>query len=209
VIGVAGETRYRDLTEPQPSLYLPVRQFDGPVPMDLAVRTQADPASMIPRVQYALQQVHPDLMLMGGGSMRQLLAAPLARPRFSTFLLGDFAADTLLLAGIGVYGTMAAMVRGRTRELGIRLALGARTGEVGGMVVRQGIALVAVGTILGIAGVLATTRLLRSLLFGVSPIDPLTLTAVVTLILIVALLASWLPAHRAARIDPMIALRNN
>jgi predicted permease len=209
VVGVVGETRYRDLTEPQPSLYLPVRQFDGPVPMDLAVRTQADPASMIPRVQYALQQVHPDLMLMGGGSMRQLLAAPLARPRFSTFLLGAFAAVTLLLAGIGVYGTMAAMVRGRTRELGIRLALGARTGEVGGMVVRQGIALVAVGTILGIAGVLATTRLLRSLLFGVSPIDPLTLTAVVTLIFIVALLASWLPAHRAARIDPMIALRNN
>jgi putative ABC transport system permease protein len=209
VVGVVGETRYRDLTEPQPSLYLPVRQFDGPVPMDLAIRTHGDPATTIPRVQHALQQVHPGLMLMGGGSMHQLLAAPLARPRFSTFLLGAFAAVTLLLAGVGVYGTMAALVSGRTRELGIRLALGAKTGEVGGMVVRQGIALVAVGTILGIAGALATTRLLRSLLFGVSPTDPLTLVAVAALLFSVALLASWLPARRAARTDPMIALRHD
>jgi putative ABC transport system permease protein len=209
VVGVVGETRYRDLTEPQPSLYLPVRQFDGPVPMDLAVRTHGDPATTIPQVQQALQQVHPGLMLMGGGSMHQLLAAPLARPRFSTFLLGAFAAVTLLLAGVGVYGTMAALVSGRTRELGIRLALGAKTGEVGGMVVRQGIALVAVGTILGIAGALATTRLLRSLLFGVSPTDPLTLVAVAALLFSVALLTSWLPARRAARTDPMIALRHD
>jgi predicted permease len=207
VVGVVGETRYRELAEPQPSLYLPTRQFEGPVPMTLAVRTRADPAAVVPRIGGVLRQVHPELLLVGGGSMRQLLAEPLARPRFGTLLLGTFAAITLLLAAVGLYGVMTATVRQRTREIGIRLALGARAEEVRGLVLRQGMKLAALGCVLGTAGALAGTRALRSMLFGIRPTDPVTFAAVVGLILAVAVLACCLPALRASRVDPVSALR--
>ncbi|HEX2190404.1 MAG TPA: ABC transporter permease [Longimicrobiaceae bacterium] len=207
VVGVVGETRYRELTEPQPSLYLPVRQFPGPVPMSLAVRTRADPAGVLPQLRRALREVHPELAVVGGGPMRELLAAPLARPRFGTLLLGAFAAVTLLLAAVGIYGVMAAAVRQRTREIGIRLALGATAGEVRGAVLRQGMRLALLGCAVGIAGALLGTRALRSLLYGVSPTDPATFAAVAGLILASAALACWLPARRAARVDPVNALR--
>lgn len=207
VVGVVGETRYRELAEPQPSLYLPVRQFGGPVPMTLAVRTRADPAAVVPRIRDALRQAHPELLVVGGGSMRRLLAEPLARPRFGTLLLGGFAALTLLLAAVGLYGVMAATVRQRTREMGIRLALGARAEEVRGLVLRQGMRLALLGCVLGTIGALAGTRALRSMLFGIRPGDPATFAAVVGLILAVAALACWLPARRAGRVDAVSALR--
>jgi predicted permease len=207
VVGVVGETRYRDLTDPQPSLYLPTRQFDGPVPMNLAIRTQADPARIIPQVQHALQQVQPGLMLMGGGSVRQLMAAPLARPRFSTLLLGLFGAVTLLLATVGIYGVMAATVRQRTREVGIRLALGATAGEVRRLVLLQGVRLALWGCALGSAGALLGARALRSMLFEVSPADPVTFAAVVGLMLGAAALACYIPARQASRVDPVNTLR--
>ncbi len=207
VVGVVGETRYRELADPQPSLYLPVRQFAGPVPMTLAVRTRGDPAAVVPRIRGALRQTHPELLLVGGGSMRQLLAEPLARPRFGTLLLGTFAAITLLLAAVGLYGVMAATVRQRTREIGIRLALGARVEEVRGLVLRQGMRLAVLGCALGTAGALVGARALRSMLFGIRPTDPVTFAAVVGLILAVAALACCLPALRASRVDPASALR--
>lgn len=207
VVGVVGETRYRDLTVPQPSLYLPIRQFDGPVPMNLAVRTQADPAGVVPQVQHALEQVQPGLMLMGGGSMRQLLAAPLARPRFGTLLLGSFAVVTLLLATVGIYGVMASTVRHRTREVGIRLALGATAGEVRWLLLRQGVRLALWGCALGTAGALLGARALRSMLFEVTPTDPVTFVAVVVLLLGAATLACYAPARRASRVDPVKTLR--
>jgi len=171
VVGVVGETRYRELTDPMPSLYLPTRQFPGPVPMTLAVRTRADPAGVVPQIRHALQQVHPDLRLVGGGPMRQLLAAPLARPRFSTLLLGTFAAITLLLAAVGIYGALAATVRQRTREIGIRLALGATVQEVRALVLRKGMRLALWGCAIGIIGALVGTRVLRGVLFGISPTE--------------------------------------
>ena len=207
VVGVVGDTRYRELTDPQPSLYLPIRQFSGPVPMSLAVRTRAEPTALIPQIRLALQQIHPDLMLVGGGSMRQLLAAPLARPRFSTFLLSTFAAITLLLAAVGIYGAMAATVRQRTREIGIRMALGATVEEVRALVLRQGMRLAFWGCAMGIIGALLGTRALRSMLFGISPTDPLTFVAVAALILAAAALACYLPARNASRVDPVNELR--
>jgi predicted permease len=207
VVGVVGETRYRELTDPQPSLYLPAQQFGGPVPMTLAVRTRADPTGMIPQIRQALQQVHPELRLVGGGSMRQLLAAPLARPRFSTLLLGTFATLTLLLAAVGIYGALAATVRQRTREIGIRLALGARVGEVQALVLRQGMRLALWGCAIGIAGAFLGTRALRSMLFEVSPTDPATFVGVAALILVAAALACYVPARRASRVDPVNTLR--
>lgn len=206
VIGVVGETRYRELTDPQPSIYLPTRQF-GPMPTTIAVRTRTDPAGMIPQIRLALQQIHPDWMLVGGGSMRQLVAAPLARPRFSTFLLGGMAATTLLLAAVGIYGALAATVREQTREIGIRLALGAKIGEVRALVLRQGMRLALWGAALGMIGAFLGTRALRSMLFGISPTDPVTFVAVVGLILTTAALACYVPARNASRVDPVNALR--
>jgi putative ABC transport system permease protein len=207
VVGVVGETRYRELTDPQPSLYLPIRQFGGPVPMSLAIRTRADPAGVLPQVRQALQEVHPELMPVGGGSMSQLLSAPLARPRFSALLLGTFAATTLLLAAVGIYGVLAATVRQRTREIGIRLALGARVQEVRRLVLRQGMLLAFWGCAIGIASALFGARTLRSMLFGITPTDPVTFAAVVALILGTAALACYIPARRASRVDPVNALR--
>jgi predicted permease len=207
VIGLVGETRYRDLTQPQPSLYLPLRQFGGPLPMSLAIRTRSDPGGMVPSIRRAMNQVHPELMVVGGGSMRQLLASPLAPPRFRTMLLGMFAAITMLLAAVGIYGAMAAVVRQRTREIGIRLALGATANEVRSLVLRQGMGLALWGYVAGTAGALIGSRVLRSMLFGTGPADPVTFLAVGGLILASAALASYVPARRASRVDPAIALR--
>jgi putative ABC transport system permease protein len=207
VVGVVGETRYHELTKPEPSLYVPAGQFNGPPVMTLAVRTHGDPARVIPEIRQALHEVNPALTVAAGGSMNQLLAAPLARPRFGTWLLVAFATMTVCLAVVGIYTTLAAMVGQRTREIGIRLALGARMGEVGGLVVRQGMLLAGVGCILGLFAAVLGTRVLRSMLFGISPADPATFGVVVGLLLIAAALACWLPAGRATRVDPLIALR--
>jgi putative ABC transport system permease protein len=207
VVGVVGETRYRDLADPQPSLYLPTRQFGGPVPMSLAIRTRGEPAAITPRVREALRDVHPELMVVGGGPMHQLLAAPLARPRFSAFLLAAFAVITLLLAAVGLYGAMATTVRQRGREIGIRLALGATGEEVRRLVLGQGLRLAVAGCAIGIVGALMGTRALRSLLFGVGPTDAPTFVAITALVLVAALLASAIPARRASRVAPVQALR--
>jgi putative ABC transport system permease protein len=207
VVGVVGDTRYHELRAAEPSLYLPIRQFEGPVPTTLAVRTRGDPAAVVPEIRRALAQVHPDWMLASGGSVRQLMAAPLARPRFSTLLLGAFAAVTLLLATVGIYGVMAATVRQRTRELGIRLALGATAGEVRRLVLRQGVRLALWGCALGSGGALIGSRALRSMLFEVSPTDPVTFVVVVGLLLGAATLACCIPARQASRVDPVNTLR--
>jgi predicted permease len=207
VVGVVGETRYRQLTEPQPTLYLPVRQFGGPVPMSLAVRTRAAAGDPVPQIRRVLQEAHPELALVGGGSMRQLRAAPLARPRFSTLLLGTFAAITLLITAVGLYGVMAANVRGRTREIGIRLALGARADEIRNLVLREGMRLALWGCALGLLGAALGTRMLRSLLFGVGPADPLTFAAIVGLMLATAALACYVAARPVSRVDPVHTLR--
>jgi len=207
VVGVVEETRYRDLVDPQPSLYLPVRQFGGPVPMGIALRTTADPAGIVPQLREALTEVHPEWLLVGGGPMKHLIAGPLARPRFTAGLLGTFAAITLLLAAVGIYGVLATTVRQRTPELAVRLALGARAKELRRLVLGQGMRLALLGCLIGVVVAAAATRVLRGMLFGVGPTDAPTYAAVAALILTIAGLACYLPAHRAARIDPASVLR--
>src|SRR5690606_7202970 len=207
VVGVVGDTRYRDLLEPRPSLYLPIRQFPGPVPLGLALRTSADTARVLPAVRGALREADPDLLLASAGTLPQLLAAPLARPRFSAVLLAGFAGVALLLAAVGIYGVMAAFVRQRTHEIGVRMALGAGTGEVRRLVLRQGLVLASVGVLLGLPAALLGGRALSGILFQIRPTDPPTLVAVAGLLLAVALLACYLPARRATHVDPMVVLR--
>jgi putative ABC transport system permease protein len=207
VVGVVEDIRYRELVTPRPSIYFPVRQFGGPVPMSLGLRTQVDAASVVPALRSALLQVDPDLQLVEAAPLTQLLAAPLARPRFSAALLSVFAGLALVLAAVGIYGVMAAYVRQRWHEFGVRMALGAGAGDVRRLVLGQGLLLALVGAGLGAVAALAGTRVLSAVLFGVSPTDPLTFAGVATVLLLVALAACYLPARRATQVDPMVSLR--
>jgi ABC-type antimicrobial peptide transport system permease subunit len=175
--------------------------------MTLAVRTRIDPEAVVPEIRRELQEINPAWVIAGGGSMRQWLAAPLARPRFSTLLFVTFAAITVVLALVGIYGALAATVSQRSRELGIRLALGAARADVRGLVLRQGMGLAFAGCAIGFVGALAATRVLRSMLFGITPGDPVTFAVVVALVLAAAALACYLPARRATRVDPLVTLR--
>jgi putative ABC transport system permease protein len=208
VVGVVVETRYRELVTPRPTLYLPFTQFGGPwVPTDFAVRISAGPTAVIPAMRSALREVDPDLSLLSARTMREHLSGPLARPRFSAVLLGALAFLAMTLAAVGIYGVMAAFVRQGTHEIGVRLALGAQTGDVRRMVLRQGTVLILLGTGVGLLGALAGTRVLRSALFQVDPTDLPTLAGVTGLLCLVALAACWAPARRATRVDPLAALR--
>jgi ABC-type antimicrobial peptide transport system permease subunit len=162
---------------------------------------------MLPVLRAAARDVNPALVVWKAQTMDQLLDAPLAQPRISALLLSGFSVVALLLSAIGLYGVMAAGVRRQTREIGVRMALGALPSTIRRLVFAQVGGLVGVGVIGGLAGALATSRVLRSLLFQVGAIDPLTLAGVCVLLLAVATLAGHLPARRAARIDPVEALR--
>jgi putative ABC transport system permease protein len=158
-------------------------------------------------VEQAVHAVDPDQAISHVETMDQVLAESVARPRLESVLLGIFAGVALLLAAIGLYGVLAYSVSQRTREIGIRMALGASSSQLVRAVVRDGLGLILAGILGGLAASLALTRLLRSLLYHISPTDPLTLIAVCTLLLVVGLLASWLPARRAAAVDPVGSLR--
>ena len=207
VVGVVRDTRYRDLATAQPTLYLPTSQFAGPVPMTLTVRTRMEIPTLMAQVRDALAAVDPALLVVSGGSMTERLATPLARPRFSAFLMSTFAAMALLLAIVGVYGAVATTVAERRRELGIRAALGASANDLRWLVLRQGLLPVALGCALGLGAALMSARLLRSVLYGISPTDPLTHTTVTLLVLVAAAAACWVPARRASRMDPVQALK--
>jgi putative ABC transport system permease protein len=179
--------------------------------MNLVVRATGEPAALIPELKRAVLGVEPAIPIAGGGAdfivMDEQNARGLGAQRFNASLLGVFAFSALLLAAIGIYGLMAYAVTQRTREMGIRMALGARSRDVLSLVVRQGMTLALLGIAIGIVGAFATTRLLASMLYGVAPTDPVTFTGVAALLAAVALLACWLPARRAARVDPNVALR--
>ncbi len=175
--------------------------------MVLAVRASADPATLIPGIRRAVAELDPDLAVAGVSTLAERKATSLARPRVNATVLGGFALAALVLAAVGIYGVVAYGVVQRTRELGIRMALGAGGGALLRMVVREGMRPVLGGIALGLAGALVGGRLLRSLLFGVGAGDPSTLVVVTCFLTTVALAAIYLPARRAARSDPMIALR--
>lgn len=206
VVGVAGETRYRDLAVERPTLYLPARQFFGPEPMTMAVRLAARAGEVRRQITQVLAAIHPELVMVSSASMSERLVAPLARPRFGALLFTTFAGVTMVLAIVGVYGLMASTVRERERELGIRLALGASASVLRSLVLRQGMLLAIVGSGIGVGIALASTHLLTSLLYGISPTDPLTYVAIVAVILVATTLACLIPAWRAGRVDPMWVL---
>jgi putative ABC transport system permease protein len=207
VIGVVSDLREYGLdSEPQPHLYAVYDQF--PVGfLSLAVRTQGDPALVVRPVLGAIGSLDPQLAVSQVRAMDELLSRSVAQPRFYLVLLSCFAAGALVLAAVGLYGVITYAVGQRTRELGLRMALGAKRGDVTRLVLRSGLMLVSAGAVLGLGGALLTTRLLRGLLFEVDPLDPVVLLAGTLVLAGVSVFASYVPARRAARIDPMEALR--
>jgi putative ABC transport system permease protein len=175
--------------------------------MAVAVRTAGDPAALVAPARRAVVAADPEVPLFRVRTMDELASAVVAQPRLYSLLLGLFAAVAMLLAAVGIYGVMAQAVARRTPEIGLRLALGAQARDVLGMVVGDGLRLAGIGVALGVAGAVAGSRLMVSLLYGVRPLDAVTFVAVPLALLGVALAASYLPARRAARVDPMMALR--
>jgi predicted permease len=210
VVGVAGDTRYRWLEEPPLTIYIPYQQTANPAlrPTYLAVRSRGEHAGLLPMVRAAAREVDPALLVPESVSISQLRAAPLARPRLLASLAGGFAALALGLAAVGVYGMIATLVVQRTHEFGVRMALGARPGNIRRLVLAQGAAHAVAGIGIGLVAWLAASRLLRGLVFGLTPTEPLTLGAAGVLLLASAGVAAYLPARRATRVSPAVALRS-
>jgi predicted permease len=208
VVGVVRDTKEFSVDdEPPISVYHPHEQF--PIgTMFVVIRTAIDPAQMTAAVTREIQSLDPELPAFEFMTMDQRLSQSLARRRFSTFLLGAFAVVALILAAIGIYGVIAYSVTQRTQEIGIRIALGARPVKIMGMVVRQSLILTMVGVVAGLAGAYALTRIMASLLYGVSATDLPTFVVPPLVLGAIALVASYFPARRAARVDPTIALRS-
>jgi putative ABC transport system permease protein len=209
VAGIAGDVRHERLSdEAYPQLYLPFSQAPTRSVV-LTIRAQGDPSTLVPAIRRQLAEIDSDLPLADVATLAERKAVSLARPRVNAAVLGSFALAALILAAVGIYGVVAYGVIQRTRELGIRMALGAGRGTLLRMVIRQGMMPVLAGLGLGLAAALAGGRVLRSLLFGVGAGDPATFVAATLFLVAVALAAMYVPARRAARSDPMAALRND
>jgi putative ABC transport system permease protein len=207
IVGVIGNVRHLGLDQPVlPEVYVPLLQ-DPDRNMSIVARTSIDPATVAAALRRTLQEVDASQALLAPRLMTRQLAGSLARPRFLSTLLGSFAAAALLLATLGVYGVVATVAQARTRELGIRVALGAQRWDVLRLVLSGGARLAGTGLALGICGAFWFARGMRSVLVGVEPTDPVVFVVTASLLGAAALLASWMPARRAARVDPMMALR--
>jgi putative ABC transport system permease protein len=209
VIGVVADSRYRNLMAAQPSLYVSLAQFRLFPASYLLVRTVSDPVDLLPTLRRLVGDLDPEISVLSVTTVTQFLERPLSVPRFSVALFGSFAAIAVVLAATGIYGVMASYVRQHNREMGIRLALGAQTREVRRLVLREGIVLAAIGTAVGIASALAAGRSLRALLYGIGSTDWVTLAGTAVVMLMIALCASYIPARRAMRADPINALRSD
>ncbi|MCI0538358.1 MAG: ABC transporter permease [Verrucomicrobiales bacterium] len=215
VVGVARDARTSGLAEAAgQGVYIPYTQRADTLTemivgrnMRLMIRAAGDPFAFASAVRTGVQSLDPNQSVTEIRTMEQVLADSISQPRFRAILLGLFAVLSMALAGAGIYGVISFGVAERTREFGIRLALGARPADVFQLVVRNGMWLALMGALAGLFGALALTRLLRNLLYKVSPIDPLTFSAASVLLMFIVFLACWLPARRAARVDPMEALR--
>jgi putative ABC transport system permease protein len=217
IIGVVGDVRDTGLnSSPEPTMYVPISQLSEGVTailhrrwlMTWAVRSKVAPYSLSATVQRELRDASGGLPVAHIRSMEQVAVESTARDEFNMTLLSIFAGVALLLAVIGIYGLMVYTVQQRTQEIGIRMALGAQPGDVLRKVLRRGLLLCLAGMAAGISGTFAVIRLMKSLIFGVSPTDPMTFVCVVALLAAVAFLACWIPARRASRVDPVVALRH-
>src|SRR5215475_218736 len=208
VIGVVKDVRQNDLVAPpKMEMYFTYRQLKNLAPNALVVRTSIEPVSLGGSVRDAIWSLDKDQTVADIDTMDHIVAEAVARQRFSMLLLGLFAALALLLASVGIYGVMSYSVAQRTREIGIRIALGARRADVLQMTVKQGLKLVGVGMVLGLAAAFLLTRVMTSLLHGISATDPRTFAGISLVLFAVAILASYIPALRATRVDPITALR--
>jgi putative ABC transport system permease protein len=209
IVGVIGDMHANGLANDAPyELYYPTSQFSN-MTNSFVVRGSVPVATLLPEVRRAVGGVDPLVALSAVSTMDDAIGRTLALPRFTMWLLTLLGGTGLILALVGVYGVISYVVTQRTREVGIRIALGADGSEIQWMLVRQGLALGLIGIAIGSAASLAATRYLGALMFGVSAHDPLTFGIVAALLVLVSVCASWLPARRATRIDPLIALRGS
>jgi len=205
IIGIVGDTRYQSLQgEPSATMYVPTRESNS---INLVIRTEGNPLSLVGGVRKEVNALDPEQPIAAIRPMTAWVAMSAAAARYRTTLLGLFALLAMILAATGIYGVMSYSVAQRTQEIGVRMALGARPLDVLKLVVRHGMMLALIGVVVGLAGALALTRVMSSLLFGVTERDPITFVAVAVLLIVIAFIACFVPAHRATRIDPLIALR--
>jgi putative ABC transport system permease protein len=204
IVGIVGDIRHRALeSQPRACMYMPT--YEGG--MNVVMRTKGDPNSLAAAVRNEVKGIDPDQPVANLRTMDQWLATSVATPRYRTTLIALFALVALVLAATGIYGVMSYSVTQRTHEIGVRMALGARRVDVLALVVRQGMVLVVAGVALGLVGAFALTRVMSTLLFGVTAKDPLTFVGVAALLTLVAFVACYVPARRATKVDPLIALR--
>ena len=212
VIGVVGHTKHEGLdAESRVQLYfnLPQATALGGAGRSMAVvmRTHGDPMAMLPAARSAMHDIDADIPLSGASTMDDLIANSMGQRRFAMLLLAIFSSLALALSAIGIYGLMSFMVTQRAREMGVRMTLGASRTNVLSLVMRSGMALVGIGTAIGVAGAVAMKSVISSQLYGVSATDPTTFVLVAVALLAVAALATMVPAMRATRVDPAVALR--
>jgi putative ABC transport system permease protein len=214
VVGVVGDVRAWGLDQDVlPEFYLPLAQAPADSwnwiqrSMDVVVRSTAEPNALTNSVRQAVLKVDSGVPLYDVETMDQHISASLEQSHFNMFLMSVFAAAALILAAVGIYGVLSCLVAQRTREIGIRMAIGAEQADVLRLVMAHGMKLALIGVSIGIMGALLTSRLLSSLLFGIKATDFITMSAVSCLLVVVALVASFVPARRAAKVDPMVALR--
>jgi predicted permease len=206
IVGVYKEVRNGRLEEDFPEIDVPFSQSPWPQAL-IALRAAVEPDNLTRNIAGIVQSMDPDLPLSEPRTMEQIMDRSLSQQRFTAFLFGGFAAIALLLAAVGIYGVMSFAVAQRTHEIGLRIALGAGQNRVVRLIVREGMTLAAIGLLLGLAGAYFVGRVMHSLLTGVGALDPVAFGGVAALLLLSALLACYVPALRAARVDPMQALR--
>jgi len=205
VVGVVGDVRQAALSQESPAIYYPTLGLTAS--MGVVVRTDPPPASLLPVVRQKVHDLDPGLPMSSVRTMEEWVSNNAAQPRLNAVLLGVFAAVAMLIAAIGIYGVLAYSVNQRTREIGLRMALGAPRAQVLRLIVREGMTVGAIGIAVGVVGALVLSRVLASLVFDVPVRDPLTYLAVASMLTLVALAACAIPARKASRVDPMVALR--
>ena len=210
VVGIVGDVRHLALEQGAGSeMYIPIRQTGDYSSVDLVLRTTLPPAELASAVRGSLKSIAPNLPRTDFRTLQQLVDKAVSPRRFVVMLLGGFALFALILASLGIYGVISYSVNQRTQEIGIRMALGASAGDLQARIIMQTLALALIGMLVGGAASWALARTLSGLLFGVAPSDPVTFLGMLIVLTAVAALAGYLPARRASRIDPMVALRAN
>jgi putative ABC transport system permease protein len=212
IVGIVGDVKHNRLEfAPEPIVYMPLAQavegFSGDFGMDLVIRSETEPATLVGPIRETVQSLNPNLPVFNVSSMNEVLARSIADRRFYMILLTLMGALTLVLSAIGTYSVISYSTSQRMRELGIRVALGAGRGEILKLVVGRGVGLTLAGVAAGLLGAFALTRVLGGVLFGVTPTDPSTFVTIAAGLILVALASCYLPARRAARVDPGVVLR--